>query len=640
MSHNSQPKTKHLRSSIACDNCRKRKSRCDSASPTCGQCTQRGEVCVYTPLPRETTSDTRFAAVHRKLDRMEEKFDRLEAVLGKLLAGEERVTNGGVIGGGGGDGVRNGAAGPVEIIDSGGEHSGDTGKFKGNLLFNDRLAIMKAHTVGGQANTSIYMSSVFLSILSPEDISSLAFKLGDPMLPQRLEASSHQAWWDIQNVFVQMFGETTEFEPSLALLEASIRIYTGVVDMFVRPLMPVDEVGFSLQPTTPEPLKKGQLAAIILIGCIDIKLRKDHSTFSEESIEEHERAAVCQAIRTLNFMRFSPPGFLEIRLSTLLVFILLGFAVPCIMPYLDMIVDMSKAIGLDNPTKRMRYDIKEAEWRERVWYIVCHITYNFRIMLSQKPPAVHSSTVWLQGMLDRPEMLYFKLAQRLDRIYEKSYPFVFSPHAQKCTTRQICDAIVYLDKELTEWREAISDEDWTRSYQPNMGIKGLMELIPLAIIRIRYHYILLALHSIPAFHPDQLPDSFPGSLAKVSGAAREICKAGVDSYKSKGQCTLITVSAVTTAVCTLLYKQLRYPTDHSNHEDINFLRTSVSSIHSSRWPYGHNNIPSAEIWNALVDIMGRHYELCNVDIAQSLTENNPEMLPQEFFQNGDECNII
>ena len=237
-------------------------------------------------------------------------------------------------------------------------------------------------------------------------------------------------------------------------------------------------------------------------------------------------------------------------------------------------------------------------------------------------------------------MQYIKLAQRLDRIYEKAYPFIFSPYAQKHTLWQISDAIGYLDGELTEWRKASNDKDWTRDYYPNTGVNELVELLPLAMVKFRYHYILLALHTIPAFHPDQFPGSLPGSLAKVSGAARELCKAGVDSHKSKGQCTLITLSAVTTAVCTLLYKQLRYPTHNSNHNDIYFVRTSILSIQTGRWPYGHYNISSAGIWKALVDIMGRHYELCNVDTAQSLTDKNLEVLPQEIFQNGDECAII
>lgn len=45
--------TKRRRVTIACDNCRERKIRCDGGKPACGPCNKRKEApspCVYTLL--------------------------------------------------------------------------------------------------------------------------------------------------------------------------------------------------------------------------------------------------------------------------------------------------------------------------------------------------------------------------------------------------------------------------------------------------------------------------------------------------------------------------------------------------------------------------------------------------------------
>lgn len=636
----------YSRSSVACENCRKRKSRCDAESP-CGQCTRRGEVCVYIPSQREKTSDNRFAAVHRRFDQLETRLDRLESIISRAFASKDQMTGqvtGQVAGQVAGarvssrDDSRDAVQGFQEQRD--GPSIGDTSHLRGSMLFNDRLALMKAHTVGGREGTSVYMSSVFLSILSPEDISSLAQRLGDPLLPQRLEESSHLVWRDVQGVFVRMLGDTTEFKPDLDILEASIGIFSRLHDAFIRPLAPLEEVGFGLMPKTPEPLKKGQLAAIILIGCIDIKLRKDFSVFSKEAVDAHERAAIYQAVRTLNFVRFSPPGFLQVRLSTLLVFLLLGFQVPYIVTFLDSIISMSTAIGLDDLSKRKHYSDKETEWRESVWLIICHIVYNFKIMLSEKPPQLQgSSPAWLKNMSTKPGMLYFGQEQCLHRIYNKAYETTFSIHDRVHSPQLICENIKLLDDDLAQWRKNISDEEWNREFDARTGVEGMMSFLSLTFLRLKYHYILLAIHTIPAFFPDSLPESFPLSLTKVAAAARALCVAGFSSYQSKGQCTLIAGAAVTSAVCTLLYKQLRYPSDLSNHADLELLQTTISSFEHSEWTSVYGQTPSVEIWRALLDIMRRYYELSNPATDQSFREDDRELLTHEILENNGECII-
>lgn len=565
---------------------------------------------------------------------METRFDHFDAVLSKLASGMSIMTRNGTIGGhvNQSEAKQGGSVQPDELPAYGSQ-------LRCSLLFNNRLGHIKAHTIGGKDSTSIYMSSVFLSILSPENISMLAQKLNDPMLPQRLEDTSHKVWREMQTVFVEMFGDNPEFNPDLELLQASMLTYSGLQETIIGHLMPIREVG--LVHSLPEPLKRGQLAAIVLLGCIDMKMRKNYGRFSEQAAEASKRAAIYQTIRTLNFMRFSPPGFLQVRLSTLLIFLLVGLsAVPSLMSFLDPILAMSKAIGLDNPDKTLLCPAEEAEWRETVWLIVRDVTYNFRIMMSQHPPEISdSSTFWLKSILMKPEMKYFGQARQIHRIYDRAYEFTFAPQYQNHSAKEIGETILSLDKELTEWRQDFGDASWNEEFDPATGVNGMMNYVALAMLRTKYHYVLLAVHSIPAFYPDMLPVKMPESLEKAAGAARALYEMGLAAQNSKGECTMVTGAAVTTGICTLLYKQLYYPSELSNRGDLELLRANLSSFRNTRWSSIDNEIPAVEVWKALIDIMGRHYELFNPDFCE-VPAINRELLPEEFFQGGEECTII
>lgn len=622
---------KYTRSSIACENCRNRKARCDSASPSCGQCVRRGEICIYAPSKRERTSDTRFAAMHHRFDSLEVRFEHLDAFLRRFISPDNtinvesedaRINE-----------FSRGNGSQQELLRQSHEH------FRGHLLFNDRLAHMKAHVVGGQENTSVYMSSVFLSILSPEDIALLSDRLCDPLLTQNLEARSHRVWQEMQTICLRMFNETVEFKPDLSFLEASISTYSNLQDVFLHLLLPVEEIGFALKPTIPESLKNGQFAALLLMACIDIKLRNDFSVFSKESIEKHERAAIHQSIRSLNFMRFSRPGFMEVRLSILLVFLLWNFAaVPSIISFLDPVIDMSRAIGLGDSKDKTLYPAREAEWRENVWHIVCRITYNQKIMLSQKAPQLQSG----MNIMSKRHMenSILPLEQRLHEMYNRAYEITFYSQNQGHSATDIFNSIIRLDSELFEWRKNIHNEYWNSELDSKTGILGLMKFLSVATLRLKYYYIILAVYSIPAFFPELLPEKIPKSLEKVTMAARALCESGVCAQQNTRECNLIVGTAVTTAACALLYKQLRYSNDASNRDDLRLLSASISSIQHAEGVCAGKSAPSVEIWEALIELMSRHYELCSVTSNESWKADDESSLPPEFFQNGQDCIII
>lgn len=580
---------------------------------------QRGEACAYTPTPREATADVRFAAIHRKFDIMEARFDHIDALLHKIL--QDEISKG----------TSRGDSTSYEqrcrCTDQ------KVVRFRDPLLFNNRVAHMKAHTVGGQENSSISVSSIFLSILSPQDISMLSKKLGDPLLSKHLETTSHNVWQEMQKKFVQIFGTITDFAPDLNLLEATIGIFSRLQNAITCSLLPVKEIGTSLMPTVPDPIKKGQLAAIVFIGCVDMRLRNNFGDFSSQVVQAHERAAVCQAIKTLSFMRFSQPAFLHVRLSTLLLFFLMHFtAVPSLSSFIDPIIGMSKAIGLYDSDKNLLCTAQEAEWRESVKLLVCQITYDFRIMLSQKPPKIRDVLLFCkEDIFKKSEVVHFSRSQLLNRMYDRSYRFTFTPRNLHIPSREICENIKQLDSELEKWWETFSDKEWASGFDPNRGAQGALEHILLSQNMLKYHYIMIVVHSIPAYCPDALPEHVTGSLEKVAAAARALYSSGRHLQEAKQQCTMISSAAITTAICTLLYKQLCYPSHPSNHRDLSLLQSGAPSADS--------NIPYAAIWRALIDIMNRHYEFCNLDTNSTLSLNDREVLVQEFFED-DECVII
>ncbi|KAM0515952.1 hypothetical protein ACHAPS_008855 [Verticillium nonalfalfae] len=65
--HDDRGKRKRIGTQLACNDCRRRKARCDGQRPSCQACLKRSKTCVYTEKPARGASDTAMAESYEVL---------------------------------------------------------------------------------------------------------------------------------------------------------------------------------------------------------------------------------------------------------------------------------------------------------------------------------------------------------------------------------------------------------------------------------------------------------------------------------------------------------------------------------------------------------------------------------------------
>lgn len=632
-------KSRHNRVSLACDNCRKKKTRCDAIKPACGRCAEYGYKCVYSPSERQSSSDTRFSAIHERLDQYGEILQSLVTSVNELVARNAPPPA-----------IETPATTEISSEDKAFDLENSTHEIP---LFNERLAHMKLHASGDHLNTSEYLSSVFLSILSPKDISSLSRMLEDPFLPQSLEMTSHNVWLKTQAIYGRLMepsDESSGFQPDPRLLQVGIKAYRHSSNQYIHPLLPPDDLDFNEESSLPEPLSKGVKAALIIAGSFELRLQSRYDELPKQFVESQERAALYQAIRTLNLMRFSRPSFCSVRLAILLVFLLAVTSnIPSLMTLLGPIIDMCKVIKLDRPESNKAYPPNIAGWRERVWYLLWNLTYSNTVIWSLKPSGLNfNESDLLQSSFSQSEMAeQYRLAKyaiRIHRLYDTAYEKLFVIMSRKCSSKEVLNDILNLSKALTTWENEfpwdahkLNDESLPNSFGDFVTTFSRGNLV------YKFLHTVIAVYSIPAFYPSFLPEPVPYSLEKVSIAARTLYRIALSSQDIKGECTTVNSIAVTAAVCTLLYKQLCHPTHASNKNDLDLLSNTIHRLNQNRWPSVSGQSPNSEIWQALLDIMARHYQLHNAVIPKKSILENPvpndwnDLFPHEYIEGNDQC---
>lgn len=611
-----------VRVALACDSCRQRKTRCDGTKPICGNCAALGEECYYIPRPRQIVEDSQIAKINRRLEKIEQDIAELRGNKVSTSNKHPRIVN--------------------SSSSSSSSSSANVEKIP-FPTFNDRLAHMKSHTSGNEESPTVYISDVFFSILSPRDISNLSRRLGDPLLGQKLENLSHGLWKSNQSIISRIVGPVGEFLPDPVFLNKCIEVYGSTTTLQVHPLVPIDIFEHENWCNIPVQLQKGISAAVLIYSGESMRFSSDYRQFSKDFVESQVEGAFYQAIRTLNLLHFSNPSFLQVRISVLLTWLLSVFTnVPSLFHFMDPLLKMARAIGLHRPDVNHRFSQREAASREHVWLLTNSLQYSLCINLSRRPFMCcqqPSSKISLEG-LSHYEAVLFECDNSLHEIYNKVQDRLFSRHDGQPRDRdEVLHDIISLDDEIERWRSKTPKNLLEVHIPRERCFQEFVRGCPAGTLLCKYCHIMICIHSIPAFNPNYLTKQFPASLQKISESARTLLDLMLAVQEQKRGCGPINGISITTAICTLLHKQLCYSNDISNLSDLKKVQACLPMFKNEIWPSTGEDHALAATWKFLTDMME---VLLNPDAESenSLLSIWDEMLPEYQLENMDQCGIM
>lgn len=610
-----------LRVSIACDHCRRRKARCDAVTPVCGNCSRVGVPCVYRNHPRRSaeelcsTLDERLGSLEVLCRNIDRKVSHFSVTQSGGLKSYDLVNR-----------TERTSSQPISHFQSDLENSSSLSNF------NRQLACFKQSVIDISLSSIPYASNVFYSIFTPEDVKYLGDVSGDPLLWQRLEEHARAMWKAYQRIFSQLVDPPSAIFYDAMLFDRCVDIYKGMRENFLHILIsPSDlDVGIS---SYPESIRYGIVAVIFIIGVNAIRMRSN--TDIPHIVKSQEGSAYIQALQTLNWASFCKPGFLEVRLSLALLWIIVIFSsLPSVSRFLGSMIDMARAIGLDSPEINSKFSTAESGRREYVWMLVLGISYSLSIHLSASP-FITDEGVSYQGQ----KVFTVRVAKNFEYfsgihcIYADSFTRLFSVQARKVSLQQIIEEVLRLDRELSNWRASIQENLWNISVNENRDIQGCISSFPWVELRAQYYHTVILVHSITAFSAHTPLEIKNLSLKKVSEAAHLIFDDCVREYRALG---LPERSATTAYLCVLLQKILQFPNDDSTREDIKAFAKVSELRFQSTWPFDDDQDPFLEMVDVLNSILSMLLD--NGTAAIDLSSPRKDET-EEFSGNLDDCCI-
>lgn len=630
-------KRKESRVITACNNCRRRKTRCDGVKPTCGTCLRLGKACVYAEAPdalQRAPKPSRIAA-------LESRVALLESII-QQNSGSASFEDSDAAD----DDDRSQVSG--ESVTSTHQRlqqyslkpRRDTGPIP---TFNDRLARIKACVGGESRDCTIYISNAFFSILSPTDIEKLSFRLADPYFSKKLEEVSYEIWKLTNSSLSSFVPSSTDFLPDPALLERSLDIYFSTKYTFKLRLLTITDLDPKVQPELHNSIRDGIHAAALIFGGLSMYFGSDFEQFSEDFVMTQVSSAYFQAIRTLNSIHFSKPSFLQLRVSMLLFWLLRMFSsIPSLLSFMRPMLDMARVLGIDHAISDRSLTKSEAEWRHIVWKIAVDFQYSICANLYLKPLLDYATVEPLgEEFANRPEYEYLRYSWTVNGLYHRARHTFFSLFLQNCDPDKVYEEIISMDRELTEWRNKVPAYIWNLSVNENPNLSVILRQCRAGDLQNKYYHTIIAVHSIGAFNPQFLPKTVPRSLEKITEAGRAIFEFALMLHDRKGLCTNLTNVNITTALCTLLYKQLRYPHDESNDAEILYLQANLSNFkYHTTWPTMNTLVPETKIWEVLMNIISQLQSSNNTELPP--VSNFGELLldQEQFPYENDQCTII
>lgn len=612
---------------IACDSCRRKKTRCDSVRPVCGSCRIAGTACVYTASSRPTKADWRFVEVTERLERIERLLKRRSDT---------------------GEGSK--SIEPTVSCNRETEPNAESKELghreKASIpIFNDWIRAVLLCTDSSETVVSVdTLSTLGKPLQHPSMVrrlknmlrsvqrlklenDELLDKLSDECVYQSMDpAYVNQCIETHSRLLRKAVGDDPD-EPDHHYVAKSLS--NKPTEMVLRFLMTPRDFEPEAWEKTPPRIRSGFEAAVVLECYLASFFNKpsDAQTFSTEFCEIQHRIALYKAIEFLESMAFSEPSFLLVRCGITLIWLMHKFIfLPSSARYLLVIASKARAIKIDIDEFNFRFSLNMGVQRIAVWHVLTFFHRTNSIFRLEKTPTNDSSKY--TNYFGSTSPLGYSL--EIHRIYNEMRETLFEIFNGGYSPKKLYGVILQLDTDISIWYSQLPEYYHQTSFSArNAGSKGFeyyltTHYIPITLLK--YYHTLLLIHSIPAFYPDFLPSTIPRpSLQIVTESAYRILEFASEESRFRRSCGYSLSLVVTTAVGTLLCRQLRYPQHQKDNQDnLEKLQKIMENLIISEYlpfmPTIRN--PAVQIWKELLEIMSQL-------IANSSLMQSPEEEPME-----------
>ncbi|EWC44067.1 hypothetical protein DRE_01419 [Drechslerella stenobrocha 248] len=519
--------SKRRRIARACDQCRKKKIKCDGKTPACSHCQNYHTECVFTLVEkkRQPPKGAKYIeGLENRLGRMESllklsgilpEFDAKTdlGTLEKKLEAQRAASSspGGIFfsrpvsasGTPSSSGAIHGSSPSDDVVKDEDEPESLTDKMS-SLVTNAR------------GETRFIGSSSGFSIFSPKGIQWVNSKTGDKafqrVLVKLIQADHKFEHWR-PDVWDAVFS-TKVTNPLPSKSEAIS--YAGEYFRTVNALFPLyhQQTFESLledQYSNNPPQGTGWLASLNMVLAIGSRIRG--SMLKQPSADEDSRGwkYFQNAMCLYPVLTLQNTDFLSIQALLAMALFLQGTANP--QPLYNIIsaaLRVSFSIGLHRRADAFGFGREEAEHRKRVFWIAYVIDKDIALR-SGRPSIINDDDMNIElpeeesfdglGMIElaggRGKVNLFRRTCRFAQIQSRVYMQLYSAKAAKQSDGELLNTIGDLDRELEEWRDSIPLD-----VRPEHAISNAYELHMLSLVLMHFQYFncLATIHRMSIAH--------------------------------------------------------------------------------------------------------------------------------------------
>ncbi|KAG4444254.1 hypothetical protein IFR05_000229 [Cadophora sp. M221] len=478
---------------LSCDNCRKRKVKCNRTLPTCSLCRKLKHQCVYSSARKRPVRRTRYSELEERLQNMEKAL-----VQGKPV---DQVVD---------DQSRTSPASSLRVSGTDNHQA-----YQGELIISSRPRIVDPcfawnipergliEPLGIEALASNLALSAdedpadFISgslpLFSGRGIQWIDQLLGDSTFSTLVKGLKRPDRNVGQNL--GLLTPPANILPTHKLAEVSVQGFLSTVNHEV-PLFQEDvlELYLNFHQAGNQTLKVGYIAAInVLIAfqkfrCYPINLNVDSDTYLANALALLPRLII-EGASTLNVSAI---------LCLALYFV---FSTECrtAASILGAAVQMMVNAGYNTGNNASH---TESLIQKRLFWNAYIMSSDISIYLGNAPVILDSivSSLPERHPADARADLIFHDGSTMNAIYErvalsriqgKVWSMLYSPTALELPHHQVYNNVIEIEHELELWKSRIPDFTGSELYDGREG-----RLIYLTLIHLRYYQLIIALHSV------------------------------------------------------------------------------------------------------------------------------------------------